>query len=171
MYALETLFSVPAARLVHTLRRYKASRTVLKHMASHSSTNMLTEAQNGLSAGEVSCFGRDALNTPAASQPQHPQSAPRSHPLERHPPSPTLESASDFAWRVRPESLDDITSFGRRDPRRRKLVGRPACAASSATGRTSRPHRRKQRQAGSRARYGRPLRWTNFVAPDIGAGA
>ena len=50
------------------------------------------------------------------------------------PASPTLESASDFAWRARPESLDDITSFGRRDPRRRKLVGRPAVWASSATG-------------------------------------
>ena len=78
------------------------------------------------------------------------------------PASPTLESASDFAWRARPESLDDITSFGRRDPRRRKLVGRPAVWASSATGRTSRPHRGKQRQAGPCARYGRPLRGTTF---------
>ena len=125
MYALETLFSVPAARLVHTLRRYKASRTVLKHMASHSSTNMLTEAQNGLSAGEVSCFGRDALNTPAASQPQHPQSAPRSHPLERHPPPPRWSlhltsrggcdrKVSTTSRRLAGEIHDDASSSGGR---------------------------------------------------------
>ena len=53
--------------------RCNASRgTELKHVVSHSSTNMLTEAQNGLPAGEVSWFERHALNIPAASQPQRP---------------------------------------------------------------------------------------------------
>ena len=88
MHAVETLFSVPPARSIHPLCRCNASRTVLKHTASHSSTSMLREAPNGLPAGEVSCFGRHTLNTPPASQPQHPQSAPRPYPLERHPPPP-----------------------------------------------------------------------------------
>ena len=57
MYAVETLFSVPPARSIHTLCRCNASRTVLKHAASHNSTDMLTEAPNGLPASEVSCFG------------------------------------------------------------------------------------------------------------------
>jgi len=117
------------------------------------------------SRGEVSCFGRHTLNTPPASQPQHPQSAARPYPLERHPPPPRWSlHLTSRGGRDRKVSTTSRRLAGvRRDPRRRKLVGRPAVWASSATGRTSRPHRGKQRQAGpSCARYGRPLRGTTF---------
>jgi len=97
---------VPPARSVHALCRCNASRTELKHLASHSSTNMLTEAPNGLPAGEVSWFGRHALNMPPASQPQVPHAAAAPHPLERHPPPPhcNLHMTSRRGWR--PQSLD-----------------------------------------------------------------
>ena len=97
---------MPPARSVHALCRCNASRTELKHLASHSSTNMLTEAPNGLPAGEVSWFGRHALNMPPASQPQVPHAAAAPHPLERHPPPPhcNLHMTSRRGWR--PQSLD-----------------------------------------------------------------
>jgi len=67
---------------------------------------MLTEAPNGLPAGEVSWFGRHALNMPPASQPQVPHAAAAPHPLERHPPPPhcNLHMTSRRGWR--PQSLD-----------------------------------------------------------------
>jgi len=73
------------------------------------------------------------------------------------PASPTLESASDFAWRARPESLDDITSFGRSAERStttqaRRAAGRlglecdrthqsPASRQAAASGAILRPLR------------------------------
>ena len=129
MHAVETLFSVPPARSIHPLCRCNASRTVLKHTASHSSTSMLREAPNGLPAGEVSSFGRHTLNTPPASQPQHPQSAPRPYPLERHPPPPR--------WSLH------LTSRGGRDRKvsttSRRLAGEIHDDASSSGGRPSGP--------------------------------
>jgi hypothetical protein len=87
------------------------------------------QAPNGLSAGEVSCFGRHTLNTLPASQPQHPQSAPRPYPLERHPPPPR--------WSLH------LTSRGGRDRKvsttSRRLAGEIHDDASSSGGRPSGP--------------------------------
>jgi len=81
------------------------------------------------SRGEVSCFGRHTLNTPPASQPQHPQSAARPYPLERHPPPPR--------WSLH------LTSRGGRDRKvsttSRRLAGDIHDDASSSGGRPSGP--------------------------------
>ena len=173
MHAVETLFSVPPVRSVHALCRCNASRTELKHVVSHSSTNMLTEAQNGLPAGEVNWFERHALNIPAASQLQRPQSAARPHPLERHPPPPrsnlhltphaavaTGKSRTTVARRSAGEIDEDARSSGGRP-------SGPRVRPDAPVGR-GRPHCGEQRQAGSCARSGRPLRGTTKLAPDIG---
>jgi len=77
----------------------------------------------------LSCFGRHTLNTPPASQPQHPQSAPRPYPLERHPPPPR--------WSLH------LTSRGGRDRKvsttSRRLAGEIHDDASSSGGRPSGP--------------------------------
>ena len=165
MHAVETLFSVPPARSIHPLCRCNASRTVLKHTASHSSTSMLREAPNGLPAGEVSSFGRHTLNTPPASKPQHPQSAPRPHPLERHPPPPR--------WSLH------LTSRGGRDRKvsttSRRLAGEIHDDASSSGGRPSGPRVRPDapstasRQAAASGAM-RPLRATTSRDDLLGSG-
>ena len=84
------------------------------------------------------------------------------------PASPTLESASDFAWRARPESLDDITSFGRSAERSTTTQARRAAGRLGLE--CDRTHQSPASRQAAASGAMRPLRATTSRDDLLGSG-